>query len=136
MARVQRVAATASWAGYRNIFLTAPSSTFTSLQNLRLARSWFAIALTSSAALSGHRRRTRFGEALHRAEGDCASEHALDPSLMTAAERLAEIGEILALGILRLRAKHNQAGDRRDLSLDFPANQSVHVRKEQTREMP
>jgi hypothetical protein len=29
---------------------------------------------------------------------------ALDPNLMTAAERLAEIGEILAAGILRLRA--------------------------------
>jgi hypothetical protein len=31
--------------------------------------------------------------------------NALDPGLMTAAERLAEIGEILARGILRLRAR-------------------------------
>jgi hypothetical protein len=62
--------------------------------------------------------------------------NALDPSLMTAAERLAEIGEILALGILRLRAKHDQAGDGRELSLDFSANQSRHGRKGKPRESP
>jgi hypothetical protein len=56
---------------------------------------------------------------------------------MTAAERLAEIGEILALGILRLRARESAraASDHRDLSLDFPANQSVHGRKAKGREM-
>jgi hypothetical protein len=48
--------------------------------------------------------------------------NALDPDLMTAAERLTEIGEILATGLLRLRAKHSQADDLRDLSLDFPAH--------------
>ena len=31
--------------------------------------------------------------------------NALDPNLMTPSERLAEIGEILAAGLLRLRAK-------------------------------
>jgi hypothetical protein len=31
--------------------------------------------------------------------------NALDPNLMSAAERLTEIGEILAAGLLRLRAK-------------------------------
>jgi hypothetical protein len=40
---------------------------------------------------------------------------ALDPDLMTPAERLAEIGEILAAGILGLRAKQCQTGDLRDI---------------------
>jgi hypothetical protein len=57
---------------------------------------------------------------------------------MTAAERLAEIGEILALGILRLRARESAraASDHRDLSLDFPATRRVHGRKRETRERP
>jgi hypothetical protein len=61
-------------------------------------------------------------------------ENALDPNLMTAAERLTEIGEILALGILRLRAKAEKAGDRRELSLDFFASQSVHAKNRRGRE--
>jgi hypothetical protein len=64
------------------------------------------------------------------------SDNALDPNLMTAAERLAEIGEILAAGLLRLRAKTQKAGDRRDIPLDFPAHQSRHGRKQRTREKP
>jgi hypothetical protein len=63
-------------------------------------------------------------------------QNALDPNLMTAAERIAEIGQILADGILRLRLKAKEAGDRRDLSLDFFANQSRHGRKRRTRERP
>ena len=35
-------------------------------------------------------------------------QNALDPNLMTAAERLAEIGEILAAGLLRLRARERE----------------------------
>ena len=61
-------------------------------------------------------------------------DNALDPNLMTASERLTEIGEILATGLLRLRAREREAGDRRDLSLDFPVNQSVHARKRMNRE--
>ena len=60
----------------------------------------------------------------------------LSPDLMTAAERLTEIGEILAAGIVRLRSKRQQSSDRRDLSLDFPAHQSRHGRKRRTREKP
>jgi hypothetical protein len=56
-------------------------------------------------------------------------DNALDPNLMSAAERLTEIGEILALGILRLRAREREAGDHGDVSLDFPATPSVHARK-------
>jgi hypothetical protein len=52
-------------------------------------------------------------------------DNALDPNLMTAAERLAAIGEILAAGILRLRAKTQKANDLRDLPLDFPAARAV-----------
>jgi hypothetical protein len=59
--------------------------------------------------------------------------NALDPNLMTAAERLAEI---LAGGILRLRAKRLEADDHRDLSLDFPAHQSRHGRNQRRRERP
>ena len=36
------------------------------------------------------------------------STNALDPNLMTAAERLREVGEILAAGLLRLRAREEQ----------------------------
>jgi hypothetical protein len=65
-------------------------------------------------------------------------ENALDPNLMTPAERIREIGEILAAGILRLSARESAraASDRGDLSLDFPAHQSVHGRKAKTRERP
>jgi hypothetical protein len=62
--------------------------------------------------------------------------NALDPNLMTAAERLAEIGEILAAGILRLRAKTQQPDDHRDISLDFPAHQSRHGQNQRRRERP
>jgi hypothetical protein len=62
--------------------------------------------------------------------------NALDPNLMTAAERLAEIGEILAAGLIRLRAKAQQPDDHRDLSLDFPAHQSRHGQNQRRRERP
>jgi hypothetical protein len=61
--------------------------------------------------------------------------NALDPNLMTPAERLTEIGEILATGLLRLQAREHEAGDRRELSLDLSANQRVHGRKRKPREM-
>lgn len=55
----------------------------------------------------------------------------LTPSRMTAAERLAEIGRILALAILRagdrrLRQKLNDINEVRDVSLDFTAQQRGH----------
>jgi hypothetical protein len=58
----------------------------------------------------------------------------LDPNLMSPVERIREVGELLALGILRLRAKEEETGRRRDLSLDFPATRSVHGRKRSRRE--
>jgi hypothetical protein len=62
------------------------------------------------------------------------SPNALDPDLMTATERLAEVGEILAAGLLRLRAREREAGDHGDVSLDFSASQSVHAKKRRHRE--
>jgi hypothetical protein len=55
-------------------------------------------------------------------------DNALDPNLMTASERLTEVGEILAAGLLRLRAREHEARDHGDVSLDFSASQSVHAR--------
>jgi hypothetical protein len=57
---------------------------------------------------------------------------------MTPAERIREIGEILASGVLRLRARESARNvvDRRELSLDFPATRRVHGRKRETRERP
>ena len=59
--------------------------------------------------------------------------NALNPSHLTAAERLDEVGRILAAGILRARAKHMESkaismGGERESSLDFTAMQSGHVR--------
>ena len=64
--------------------------------------------------------------------------NALDPNLMTATERIDEIGQILAAGILRLKARESgrAAGDRGDLSLAIPARQSRHGRKPKCREKP
>jgi hypothetical protein len=52
-------------------------------------------------------------------------ENALDPNLMTLAERLAEIGEILAAGLIRLRAKSQKADDRRDIPSTSPPTRAV-----------
>ena len=55
--------------------------------------------------------------------------NALDPDRMTADERLREVGEILASGLIRLRARRREPAARTgDVSLDFTARQSVHVR--------
>ena len=62
--------------------------------------------------------------------------NALDPNLMTPAERLEEIGEILAAGIMRLHAKTQKADDLRDIPLDFPAHQSPQGRNQRSRDRP
>ena len=56
--------------------------------------------------------------------------NALDPNRMSTVERLREVGEILASGLLRLRARRSeaQATNSGELSLDFTARQSVHGR--------
>jgi hypothetical protein len=54
--------------------------------------------------------------------------NALDPDRMTADERLRELGEILAAGLMRLRARQleEQAASTGEVSLDFTGEQSVH----------
>ena len=54
--------------------------------------------------------------------------NALDPDRMTAAERLREIGEILARGLIRLRARQSRkvSDDHGDSYLDFSADQRGH----------
>ena len=56
------------------------------------------------------------------------SLNALSPDRMSAAERIAEIGEILARGLIRLRARQSRlvSDDRRDSYLDFSVNQRSH----------
>jgi hypothetical protein len=56
-------------------------------------------------------------------------DNALNPDRMSAAERLAEIGEILAQGLIRLRARQREAEAREtgESSFDFSADQSVHA---------
>ena len=58
--------------------------------------------------------------------------NALDPDHMTAAERLDEIGDILATGVLRLYRRQgtikttNEINELREFPLDFPGARSVH----------
>ena len=56
--------------------------------------------------------------------------NALDPDRVTADERLREVGEILASGLIRLHARRPElrAADAGDVSLDFTARQSGHGR--------
>ncbi len=54
----------------------------------------------------------------------------LKPELMTPEDRLAEIAEILALGLIRLHARKSSAlsPDQGDRSLAFPPHRSGHAR--------
>ena len=53
----------------------------------------------------------------------------LHPSHMSTDERLAEIAEILAAGLIRLHARQSSrlSADHGDSSLHFPPDQSVHA---------
>lgn len=53
---------------------------------------------------------------------------ALHPRHMSASERLNEVAEILAKGVVRLmdRKSRSLSANDRDSSLDFTAHQSVH----------
>jgi hypothetical protein len=68
-------------------------------------------------------------ERAHRFANRGAQMSALKPHLMTAAERLDEVAEILAAGLMRARAKQSspQSADYGESSLDCPADQSVHA---------
>ena len=55
--------------------------------------------------------------------------NALKPDLMTAAERLDEVAEILAAGLQRVLARQStaQSADFGESSLDCPGHQSGHA---------
>jgi hypothetical protein len=55
--------------------------------------------------------------------------NALKPNLMIAAERLDEVAEILAAGLMRLRARQStpESADLGEGSLDCPGDQSGHA---------
>jgi hypothetical protein len=55
--------------------------------------------------------------------------NALDPIPSDAQVRLAEIGEILARGLVRLRARQSRhiSEDHGEISLDFSVDQGRHV---------
>ena len=55
--------------------------------------------------------------------------NALHPSRMTAAERIAELGQLLARGLVRLQARNAStlSADRGDCFVDFAAHQSGHA---------
>jgi hypothetical protein len=59
----------------------------------------------------------------------CTEMNALKPDLMTAAERLNEVAEILAAGLMRLRARQSTAesADFGEGSLDCAGDQSGHA---------
>jgi hypothetical protein len=54
---------------------------------------------------------------------------ALHPDRMTTAERLDEVADILAVGLIRLKARKSRrlSADARDSCLDYTARQSGHV---------
>jgi hypothetical protein len=58
-----------------------------------------------------------------------ATMNALDPALTDAQYRLAEIGEILARGLVRLRARQSRplSEDGEESSVDFSVDQRGHV---------
>jgi len=53
----------------------------------------------------------------------------LKPELMTAGERIAELGEILARGLVRVRARQSSqlSGDHGESCLHFAADQRGHA---------
>jgi hypothetical protein len=60
----------------------------------------------------------------------------LCPDLMSAEERLTELAQILAAGLIRLRRRQSiSAPGSRDFRLDFSPERSVHATARQRREV-
>jgi hypothetical protein len=65
-----------------------------------------------------------------------AGGNSLHPDLMTADERLNEIAQILAAGLIRLRRRQAiSAAGSRDFRLDFSADRSAHATARQRRDV-
>ena len=58
--------------------------------------------------------------------------NSLHPNHMTPAERLAELGRILAAGLIRMKARQSShlSADRGEGSVDFKAHQSGHATRD------
>jgi len=73
------------------------------------------------------------------ADPDCclAGANALAPDLMTAEERLTEVAQLLAAGLLRLRQHQNQNcfSTLEKNSLDFSPDRSGHATTRQRRQV-
>jgi hypothetical protein len=65
-----------------------------------------------------------------------AGGNPLNPDLMTAEERLTELAQILAAGLIRLRRRQSiSAAGSGDFRLDFSPERSVHATARQRREV-
>jgi hypothetical protein len=79
---------------------------------------------------------TSFG--IHDPNRCLAGGNPLPPDLMTAEERLDEVAQILAAGLVRLLQKREYQNDRSRLeknSLDFSPDRSVHATARQGRKV-
>jgi hypothetical protein len=70
---------------------------------------------------------------IHDLDRCLAGANALAPDLMIAEERLNEIAEILAAGILRARRKLRGEHRRDSLRLDFSPDRSMHADRSRRR---
>jgi hypothetical protein len=65
--------------------------------------------------------------ASHQLDHCLAGSNSLCPDLMTADERLTEVAQILAAGLIRLRRRESSAAVSGDFRLDFSPDRSVHA---------
>jgi hypothetical protein len=75
---------------------------------------------------------------IHALDRCLAGANCLAPDLMSAEERLDEVAQILAAGLVRLLQKREYQNDRNMLeknSLDFSPDRSVHATARQRREV-
>jgi hypothetical protein len=87
---------------------------------------------TQVPALAEQKRRKRYR--MHRsAKSYALGREAIHPSPMTADERLDEIAEILAAGILRVRRKLRGEHLRDRVRLDFSPDRSMHADRSRRR---
>jgi hypothetical protein len=73
----------------------------------------------------------------HNIDRCLVGANALAPDLMSADERLTEVAEILAVGLIRLRRRGSlSAAKSGDFRLDFSPERSVHATARQRRQPP
>ena len=82
-----------------------------------------------------HELGTQTSSSIHDLDDCYAGANALAPDLVTAEERLTELGQILAAGFMRLRRRQSMSVAARsgDFRLDFSPERSVHATARQRR---